>query len=384
MERNHFWIFIGMGLACGLCLEMIKAPSAQPVRLAGFTKFEAILEEGRPVVIDEEIPANVGKSQPAEDQQVAAANPGADSVVDAPPAQSEEEKAAALKKAEDEKKKAEEKKKADEKKKKKKKKKKEQTTEAQPQQPASDESEEKKKGFGDDGFGAPAAGAAEVGAGIAGFNAERMPQTIQEWEAYLMKDVDYERLSTFIKAHQSGLVKDEVFYAVIDAMFDDSRPKVRQMGITALGANPSQRSFQMLVDVMNHDSSKEVKSQADATLKTYARVENLRILVTVISGTDAAQTIEALTLLRLSAQAHLRVAQTQPQTQTTGQIDARTSAAVKSTKYFRPFVPALSTIARTSSDAGVRSIANQTLSELESMLAALPVPVTPAPKSPTT
>ena len=46
------WIFLGIGLAVGICLEVIKSPAGKArVHLAGFTRFETILDEGREVRI---------------------------------------------------------------------------------------------------------------------------------------------------------------------------------------------------------------------------------------------------------------------------------------------------------------------------------------------
>src|SRR5665811_1362617 len=70
MERNQFWIFLGLGLAVGACLELMKAPATQSVRLAGFTQFETLLEEGKEVHTIQEVKPTVWRRAHREEEAI--------------------------------------------------------------------------------------------------------------------------------------------------------------------------------------------------------------------------------------------------------------------------------------------------------------------------
>jgi hypothetical protein len=365
MERSQFWILIALGVACGIFLEVIKGPSSQPIKLAGFTKFETLLDEGRQVYVPiEEIPATkVIKAEPIATIAQNEAPVVAPEVKPAPAAD------AANKKADEEKKKADEKKKKDEEDKKKKKKKKKATQEVaagaqDAQQPPSSDDDEKKKGFGDDESAGAGGGAGGYSIG-APMNSDRQPVSVQEWEAYLMKDVDLNRLSKFISAYQAGQVKVDVFYPVVEAMLEDTRPHMRELGVVALGATPSLKSFGMLVEVEHADASSEVKDQANVTLKSYARLENLRHLLIVISAGEPVTTAEAISLVRLSANTHLKSASVNSLILSQGSTAHRASSP---SAYFVQLLGPLRLASTKNGDANVRIVASQAYNEIQTLM----------------
>lgn len=397
LQRAHFWIFLGLGLAVGACLELMKTPSSAPVRLAGFTKFETLLEEGRELKVHEPLLPNIlrRKPKPVEEeivpQQIAQnETPPPTVAVDGPtvvktPELTPEEK---KKKEEEEKKKKEKEKKKKAKERAKKKKEKEdeeerlrlEALERQRLEDLQREEEKKREEEAVAKKAAPMSPPAAMGAPIAPNDTDD-PKTVREWEAYLMKEVDYERMARFVRLYQSGIVKADVFYPVIDSMLQDSRPKMRGLALVGLGSTPSSQSFRVLVEVQHNDADIGIRREAGSHVKHYAQIENLKFLGAVITAqghSDAA--LEALELIKSSAKANLRNPSTGPNEQGGPGALASTSMA----RRFTQFLPMLSQTATRANDASVRSAAGQTATVLQALLAPynLPAPQQPQNQNP--
>lgn len=384
MERNQFWIFLGLGLAVGACLEFMKSPNNQPVRLAGFTQFETLLEEGKAVHVEEVIkPA--AKSRSTKDieeivpQKIAAIDlppvlngqpvEGTAAEKPAPPMTDEEKK----KKEEEEKKKKElaKKKRLKEKKKKAREEIRKQREALEAEAKAKEEAEKEKKS--DDGEAAvmqPGPALPMIGQ----ITNDGLPKTVPEWEAYLMKDVDFERMAKFVKLYQTGTVKPEVFYPVIESMLQDSRPKIRSLAVVGLTSTPSTQSFTTLIGHRN-DADSGIRKNIGSAISSYAQLENLKFLIPIITTPgDSAPIIEAIQILKRSAttnaQAFALRNQVPIQGSNQGGNQGRNSATALA-KFYTPFLSALRIASNQSHDNGLRSLANQTAVELQTIILTL-------------
>jgi hypothetical protein len=378
MERNQFWIFLALGLAVGACLEIMKAPSTQPIRLAGFTHFETILDEGKEVHVVEEVKPIVRRRAPREEEivvQKIAANdaptPEVMATNDTPtasptpapkPLTPEEKK----KKDEDEKKKKEleKKKKLKAKRLKEEEEKKQRDTlEAQAKEDQ-DKQDAKPEGNGD-----AAATPDQQGAAMALHPPvldDGNPKTVVEWESYLMKSVDYERMAKFVKFYQTGIVTAEVYYPVIEAMLQDSRAGIRALAIGGLSSTPGTHTYITLLDYRN-DADPSVRNATKSAIAQYGHLENLRYLMAVIVGPyDTNMVIEAINTVRASADTNVKTLGITAQGTTT-----RAPAATALARYYTPFVIVLQQTSTQNHDANIRASALQSLTELQSVIATL-------------
>jgi hypothetical protein len=408
MERNGFWIFLGIGLAVGICLEIMKAPTGKgKVRLAGFTRFETILDEGREVYIPEKKtdkvkgPAGVRKneelivphqlspeelppSNPQTIQQTAPdtspqSTPQMTSVPGMPA------KPGVRPETPEEKKRREDairlaKQKADETKKQQ-----EETTrkeEAEKAQAARDleEREAKEKADAEEAEKKKAAEAEEnqdiavppvvESPGNSTVNPGNKPVSASEWEAYLAKGKDLSRIQRFVKAYREGDIPPQIYYGVLRSLMKNKRPELHQHAVFALGSTPSQTSFGLLITMASADSNPGIHGQALSLVNNYAQLPNLRYLAEVLSNEhNPAVVMEALRVIKASATQYLNAAPPsgQPSAQGGGQ-QVNTAALVR---YFNPIVAALNSLSHRSTDANVRTSAAQTLTQLQTQLAPL-------------
>jgi hypothetical protein len=357
--KSSFWVFVGFGVAVGLAFEMVKAPDqTDAVRHISYR----MDDEGLAVP---GVNANFSvhkRIRPARLEQKASQVAGLD------PAASEKkaETPAAKDAKKDEKKDA----KKDEKKKKKKKKKK--TVEGagdQANNQTGDSDSDAKKNSGNDSNdsfqGATGAGTSYA-TGQFSDDEGRLPETLKEWEDYLLRDPDFKRTSRLIKYFQVGAVKADIFFSVVKEMLDDSREAMKELAVMAYGSAPSSQSFTALVGISRDTRySKAVITQAATYLKTYAQLQHLSILKNAISlDADSDTNLEALSLLEDAAKHHLRSSSnTNP-----GQYGTNPRVTSSITRQFTPFLTILTHMFQLSVDTSVRNAAGQALTDLQSLL----------------
>lgn len=378
MERNQFWIFLALGLAIGACLEIMKAPSSQPVHLAGFTHFETLLEEGKEVHVLQEVKPVSNRRSPREEEPIIpqkiasndiepqAIEPAADSTATVKPAVPLTEEEKKKKEEEEKKKKALLKKKKLKAKKKKEEAERKQRDELEAQAKEQEEKEKKT----DDKSGNGEVAAQQPGSAFPiqpVLNDDGLPKTVPEWEAYLMKEANYERMAKFVKLFQTGSIKGEVFYPVVEAMLQDSRPRIRSLAVAGLSSTPSEQSFTTLFNARN-DADTGVRKDAQSAIAQYSHLQNLKFLMAVITGQNESDAvIEGMHLLRISAETNIKL-YSAAHTQGSG----RTPATAALTRYYTPFLTALRHTASQSHDSNIRTTATQTLTELQSVIANIP------------
>jgi hypothetical protein len=189
------------------------------------------------------------------------------------------------------------------------------------------------------------------------------PETLDEWLTFILREPNYERTMRLIEAEQQHSIDSDIFHEVVSQMLSDSRQKMHEFAVLALGSAPSLRSFLLLeaANAMQADAS-PLKIQSRNYIKAYSRLENLRYLGSAIAGTlEASIAYEALRLIQLAASTYKPKA-TPPTSGTT------VTASATVTRQFAPLVPALTRLQTTAADATVRQEATQTLRDVNALI----------------
>ncbi|MDX9731034.1 MAG: hypothetical protein RBT63_04625 [Bdellovibrionales bacterium] len=197
------------------------------------------------------------------------------------------------------------------------------------------------------------------------------PETLEEWLAYILREPSYERTMSLINAHQSRQIDASIFHDVISEMLADSRAKMHEYAIYALGSSPSLRSFTLLqlANRLQPEGSK-LKVLSRNHIKAYARIENLRYLAGVIAGESEYNSIfDALRLIQASAIAYAGGTPTATESgEGGGPKPVPTPLSV--TNQFNPLVPILNRAAQTASDATLRQEASRALEQVQALVSA--------------
>jgi hypothetical protein len=377
-KSSSFWFFLILGVGVGLCFEMIKGPRIEmnSARFA-FMKMEDEADEPAPASSafrssrKTKIIHAARPSAPAE--KLAGLDPVAPGAeAGAPGATGDKAKEAdkAASKANDKDKKKDKDK--DKKKKKKKKKTVPGTGEdANKNAAAKDESKEPKADDADADSG-PMGPGPSYATGPTATDENKIPQTLEEWENYLMGSPDFNRVSRFIRYFQTGVVKSDVFYAVIEKMLSENDDKMNELAVMALGSTPSPMSFSDLVKVTHVEAiSTRVRKQAQSYLNGYMNIQYIRVLSSVL-GLDLDDNdehyvrLEAIRLMEVAAQYYLKGTTHTGGSGQPNQQSTTPSPAVKN--YFSSLAGTLTRVSQNEPDSSVRSAAGQALTNLEELL----------------
>jgi hypothetical protein len=387
MKRANLFIFAGLGMVAALVIYGAASTKKAGIdnghknRLA---RIEALMNEGgvkyRPSFFGRHTPSRAKLAGLEPVKSVTEIAPPKAPVIDT---KAEEAKKAADKKAADDKKK-----KDDEAKKKKKKKKKD---EKSPDAPATDvpaannEDDKKPESAADAG---PSGGASGLPFSAANSqDPNKIPETADEWIAYLFANPSFEKTSKFLQLAQVGTVKLEVFYPVVEKMLASQVGRMREYGVLCAGNLPNAQSFQLLAGLANNVAlDDKTKVTAQQYMEQYTRIEYVRFLGTVASlQNNAAASNDAISLIQRSLSRNLvnlaPVGTPSPAT-------LRTPASAIPTTY-RLLAATLSSVATTSTDGSVRTNAAQTATQIAALLSTLEAQAaaaatTPAVTSPAT
>lgn len=391
MQGKSFWYFLGVGLFIGLSMEVMKASAPDQDKLQRLARLQAIAKDDEPVYVpaaraDSSKRSRIAKRFEAEATLggLSAPEPSSSPQPSAADATTE---AAKKKKADEE---AKKKKKAEDDKKKKKKKKKKKVEGEKKEEEKKDEEKKDEKTDGD-GVDPNADAVGGVGAFFVPPPNSGLRQTVAEWEAYLLPQADFDRTTELVRAFQAGTIKEEVFYPVIETMLGDARPRMHELGVMALGSVPSGKSFQYLAAFLKTETrASKARTQAQGYIRTYTRIENVRHLASSLHpNSDAAVIQQALTVLSLAAETHLKTPVAREQSnnvpgngnvpnppgqpsppnpnapQTPNQVRTPASSVLRA---FDGFIPALNRLSVGTADANTRQSAAQTLSRLQSLM----------------
>lgn len=261
------------------------------------------------------------------------------------------------------------KKKADDAKKKKKKKKKKSATEATPEQinqdtsPGSGSSPDKSASTSGGFHGAGAGGSTQsqlLLGGVAPLNEN--PQTLLEWKTYILREPSYERTMKLVEAQQNHGIDSEIFHEVVSEMLADSREKMHEYAILALGSSPGLESFLLLQAAAQAQSvDSPLRLQARNYLRAYSKLENLRYLGSVIATeTESATAFEALRLIQIAVSVYKAKPASQP--------SPRPGTLALVARQFTPLVSILNRVAATSKDGSLRQEASRTVNDINNLI----------------
>ena len=202
-------------------------------------------------------------------------------------------------------------------------------------------------------------------------NEVRDPQTLEEWLSYLLREPNYDRTMELIERHQSGKVDAGLYLLVVQEMLEDSRNKMHELGVLALGSAPSPRSFVMLHHTsLKQESNSELRLQIRTYIKAYSRFENIRHLVPVISAhilTDNEIAFEAVRLVQAAVDHQARTQRAgQPSSSSVSPLPASSPIA----RQLSVFVPLLARTTLAAQDSGLRGEADRTRRSIEAILGA--------------
>lgn len=374
MERNQFWVFIVAIVAFGLAIEAILKTDADPTSSRAATQIwskEDYEPDTRPT--SSVYRRIIGASPRFARKLIAGAEKiaGLDGSTDTAAAGGDTAKAGANAKKDDKKTEKDAKKddkKKDDKKKKKKKKKVDGKDENKGSEPNSDEADDTEEDKSAEAA-APAPADAGFTGGVVAAEPSAYPLSLKEWQDYLLGTPDYKRTTEFIRLYQTGIVEPEIFYTIVDQMLDDTRYRMREFGVMSLGATPSVRSFTVLVDVHNAETT-AIKDYAARHIRAYSQLQFLRILASALSADNATPTLslEALRLLQQASQRYLKNLNTGQPTEQGNNDDRGPAATSMVVRHFDPFLPVLLQMSQSASNSDIRHYATQALSELQALL----------------
>lgn len=389
MERNGFWIFLGILVAFGIAIQSINDPAPSSTKLKRMsTRYQDIEDAGMAEGADARAGRIEGvlRASQTKSMQVAGYAPAvapALSLPTNPLGQTADGKAGNKAVA----KKDDKTKKKDDKKKKKKKKK---TVEGKPEDPTTPESDDESDS--DDDVAASGSGKiAEMANGALVPPPPRnndIPESQREWEVQVLTEPDFKATEKLVKFYQSNMVSAEIYYNVVRQMLDDKRAKMRQLGLVALGATPSAQSFVELALFSQDESLPALKTQAQGYMIRYTELAYVRYLAGAMQVNDVPQAnLDAIRVFRLALDRHLKVAEIRNPAELSGESDQSSETpgapssedtqviagvvkkrSVDVALYFRPFVAILDRLQMTYNSRDLKSAAVAALNSLRGLL----------------
>jgi len=231
----------------------------------------------------------------------------------------------------------------------------------------------------------PVGGTAVVAPNTAKKN--EIPQTLREWEEILLRDPDLQKTQKFVQYFQANQIPAEVFYRISKQMTEDTRPRMRELGIMALGTTPSVRSFNELVSVSaSEPAESSTRVQIQTYLLRYTDLTNVRFLGLALNATskspNASQTLaslEAIRLVRVSADRYLKPLlarnpaeepeQAPPQAAPSPAPRLTTAQRIQLANYFKTFVTLFERLESQNQQPEIKDAAKQAAASLQVLIA---------------
>lgn len=281
------------------------------------------------------------------------------------------------------------KKKADAKKKKKKKKKKAKAKELQTfdnfngQTDVYKEDEDSKKQSEDE----VAADAGNPGAAIAQKPDDNVENknSFEEWARRLLGRANKDEVNNFIREYQTGNISVQVFYQILQAMYDKNTDEFKSLSILAAGATPSALSFNFLVQAFidSGSNSSEVNSLVSSELRDYEILQHIWVANSaLISTTDLQTAYIAANAFNESTRRYLEVSNQNGATQNAGQRGLRTTISNRNPssneevalRYFQSYLGTLqSALSRYADEPQISDALNAAINRIQSQSVAAPV-----------
>ena len=130
------------------------------------------------------------------------------------------------------------------------------------------------------------------------------PKTLEEWRTYLFSMPELTKVTKFVEAYMSHDVTSDIFYTLTYEMMENSLLILREMGVVALGATPSEDSFVGLTHFQERETG-ELRERIHQFLESYIQLSHLNILGDVLTTDEPRAQIQAALLLQKAAQRYL-------------------------------------------------------------------------------
>ena len=114
-----------------------------------------------------------------------------------------------------------------------------------------------------------------------------------EWAKRLLLRPDRSETIVFIREFQSGKIKADVFYRIVEEMYLKDITEFRSLAVLCAGAVPSMRSYNFLVKAFSEDTSPNIRSEATAELRDYNILQHLWIPRGIIAAPTEQNTVSA-------------------------------------------------------------------------------------------
>lgn len=109
----------------------------------------------------------------------------------------------------------------------------------------------------------------------------------QEWMRRVLNQPSLEETNAMIKYRQSNLITPEVFYYIVQQMVEDSRERMRELGIQAANATPSYRSLIILAQFLqNEPHGSALRAKATSALERYTEYSYLAVIESVYRSNE--------------------------------------------------------------------------------------------------
>lgn len=198
-----------------------------------------------------------------------------------------------------------------------------------------------------------------------------LPVTFEDWAKLILGSPQPNNVAKLIEFYRNNMVSDEVFFAILSAMLEESNPEQQNLAVYAAGNVPNPRTFTFLVDVLKGEQQgSPLAAKVTQHLVRYQSLRDVIHLKTVFLSQ-----IEDTSSMQVAAQLVDRSTKTllEGPTDSSG-TSSTTKGAIalrqQAIKVFQGFVPALEQILIRYS--GDREIARPTQSAL-SRIKNLPV-----------
>ncbi len=104
----------------------------------------------------------------------------------------------------------------------------------------------------------------------------------ESWKKYLINNPSYTKLMEFIKAHNTGIISNVVYFSVSEDMMNNKTKQIREYGVAALGAYSHPDSFALLTNQLDSETQKTIVRKINGYLAAYINFNHLSSLIASI------------------------------------------------------------------------------------------------------
>lgn len=193
-----------------------------------------------------------------------------------------------------------------------------------------------------------------------------IPETLEEWEQYILHPPSMDHLLKFISYYQAKLIKDEIFYTLCETMIAAPQENIRKFGIIALGSTPSVFSFALLNQASTNERSGQLQSLIETNFQTYLAVQFVSYMGPSLSSVEDNVRYQAAITIWRSAEMNIR--RTQTDEESTGR--GRTGTRHSYTRIYQTFIPQLTRALQTETNESVKAQMQKALDLLNPLVVA--------------